>query len=271
MSTTTSGPDPRPLLVPPPVVELRGQIAPDVAPYARGVVTRVLESLGRPVTGVRVHVVRHPDPARERPVTASVHVDGGRTHVHAHVTADHPREALDLLADRLRRRVLNTRREPRRSSIRGGGEAPSPSIVRRDVVEAVPVPVVEAAAILVDLEQDVHLFLDRVTGVPAVVYRAGPTGLRAAFPDGPGGAVLPAGVTCSPGPARRLSVEQAAEHLALSGLPFLFFVDPRGDARLLHRDTGGAAVLLDIEPPWRGTDRPVGPGPSEHQVRAPEH
>lgn len=262
---TTLG-DAHPTLVPPPVVELRGQIGPDLAPYAQEVVAHVLASLGRPVLGTKLRVVRHADPARARPVTASVLVDLGHGHVHAHVTAAHPREAVDLLADRLRRRVLDARRGRPRPGPRPAAPHPA-AIVRRDVVQAAPVPVAEAAAILVDLDQVVHLFLDRATGAPAVVYRGGPTGLRVAFRDGPEHAEVPADLTCSAAPARRLSVEHAVEHLALSGLPFLFFVDPDADGRLLHHGEGGA-VLVDVV---AGTDRPAESGPTEPGAGAPQH
>jgi hypothetical protein len=263
---TTIG-DPRPSLVPPPVVELRGQIGADLAPYAQGLVRHVLAALGRPVLGARIRVVRHADPARERPVSASVLVDLGHGHVHAHVTAQHPREAVDLLADRLRRQVREARRGRPRSTPRPAALQHPASIVRRDLVQAVPVPVAEAAAILVDLDQDVHLFFERATGAPAVVYRGGPTGLRVAFRDGPEHADVPAALSCSAGPARRLSVEHAVEHLALSGLPFLFFVDPHGDGRLLHHAEGGA-VLVDVT---AGTDRPAGSGPTEREAGDPQH
>jgi len=254
--TTTPGPHVHPTLVPPPVIEVRGQIGDDLAPYARDVVTHVLEALGRPVRGVRVSVVRHPDPARARPVTASVLVDGGAGHVHAHVTAGHPREAVDLLADRLRRRVQDARRDHGRPGPRGPASRPA-RVVRHDVVHAVPIPVEEAAAILDDLDEDVHLFLDRRTGLPAVVYRSGSTGVRVAFRDGPERTEVPEHVTCSEVPARRLSVEHAVDHLALSGLPFLFFVDPPGDGRLLHREASGDVVLVDVASaaPISTTDR----------------
>lgn len=265
--TTTPGSPARPVLVPPPVVEVRGRIAPDLAPYARGVVTHVLEALGRPAHAARVRVVRHADPARERPVTASVLVELDTGHVHAHVTAAHPREAVDLLADRLRRRV----RDSHRTRPRGAARSPArpARVTRHDQVHAVPIAVTEAAAILVDLDEDVHLFLEHDTGQPAVVYRAGPTGLRVAFRDGAAAAVVPGHVTRSDEPARRLPVEHALDHLALAGLPFLFFTDPAGDGRLLHRD-GDGVVLVDVVP-GAGTDRPAEPGPTDHEVGAAEH
>lgn len=264
--TTTTGSPPS---VPAPVVELRGEFGDDLPAYARDVVTHVLEVLARRVHGARLRIIRHPDPARERPVTASVLVvlDHGR--VHAHVTAERPREAVDLLADRLRRRVVDTRRRRapklRHPSARDAAH-PAAAIVRHDVVHAVPIDVGEAAAILVDLDQDVHLFLERDTGAPAVVYRGGPTGLRAAFAGATPEVELPGDVTVSGVPARRLSVELAADHLALSGLPFLFFADPDGVGRLLHHDEDGRTVLVDVTDAGPGTVRPARSGPSDRRI-----
>ena len=50
-------------------------------------------------------IVRHDSPARERPVLSSAHVDVAGRRLHAHVVAAEPREAVDLLVDRLRRQV----------------------------------------------------------------------------------------------------------------------------------------------------------------------
>ncbi len=112
----------------------------------------------------------------------------------------------------------------------------------------------EAAAIVTDLEQDVHRFLERTSRAPAVVYRACPTGLRVAFRDGPTGGAGPDGLTRSPGRHDVCSVEHATEHLVLSGLRFLFFVDPDGDARLLHRDEADGVVLVDVADATARTD-----------------
>jgi ribosome-associated translation inhibitor RaiA len=81
---------------------------------------------GRPVDPVReaataaraplhahVRVVRHADPARERPVTAPASVQLAGTPVHVHVEAANPREAADLLVDRLDRRIARRSRTRR--------------------------------------------------------------------------------------------------------------------------------------------------------------
>ncbi|MBW0099145.1 hypothetical protein I4I73_24430 [Pseudonocardia sp. KRD-184] len=63
---------------------------------------------------VHVRVVRHADPARERPVSARGLVDLAGRPLYAHVDATTPREAVDLLLDRLDRRIAGTVRGHRR-------------------------------------------------------------------------------------------------------------------------------------------------------------
>ena len=87
------------------VVELRGGIADDLVDYTRLKVGAVLARTGRPVHRSRVRVIRHSDPARERPVEAQAHVDLGGRPVVVHVDATKPREAVDLLVDRLAHRL----------------------------------------------------------------------------------------------------------------------------------------------------------------------
>ena len=92
-------------LVPEAVVELRGEIAPDLADYARQKVAGVLRHTGRPVLHVHIQVERYRDPARERPVTAQANVDLDGTPVSVHVEATKPREAVDRLVERLARDI----------------------------------------------------------------------------------------------------------------------------------------------------------------------
>jgi ribosome-associated translation inhibitor RaiA len=95
------------------VVELGGRIADDLVDYLRDRISTVLGHTGRPALHAHVRVVRHEDPARERPVTAraSVQLAGATVHVHADATT--PREAADLLLDRLDQRIARIKRTRR--------------------------------------------------------------------------------------------------------------------------------------------------------------
>jgi ribosome-associated translation inhibitor RaiA len=234
------------------VIELRGAIAPDLAEYARDKVLLALEHGVDPVGPARIRVVRHDDPARERPVVARAHVDLAGRRLHAHVVAEKPREAVDLLVDRLRRQVSDAharRRLRRPDTPMSHPHEVDPVIARHDVVQAVPTSVDDGVAIMEDRGDAFHLFVERTTGRHAVVYRGGPTGRRLALDDGTATAVPgAAGTTTSARPARIVGPERAAEHLRLAGLPFVFFHDPdAARARVVHLDERGRVVLVDVE------------------------
>lgn len=243
--------------VPPPVVEFHGAIAGDLAEYAREKVLQALEHGVHPIGPARLRVVRHDDPARDRPVVASAHVDLAGRRLHVHVVAAEPREAVDLLVDRLRRQVddVHARRQPRHDGAPAGGREAEPTIARHDLVQAVPTSVSDALAIMDAREEAFHLFVERTTGRRAVVYRGGPTGQRLAVDDGSAPDLGETGetretgeTTTSPHPARASTPEHAVEHLRLAALPFLFFHDPAaGRARLVHLDGRGRGVLVDVD------------------------
>ncbi|MGW4066388.1 sigma 54 modulation/S30EA ribosomal C-terminal domain-containing protein [Nocardia grenadensis] len=125
-----------------------------------------------------------------------------------------------------------------------------------ELVRRKPVPVVRchpstAAAVMDAMDYDTHLFVDADTGEDAIVYRAGPSGLRLAHchsvhpPPAPSGAWA---CTVNPRPAPPLTEAGAVARLCKYGLPFLFYTDPgTGRGRLLYRryDTDLALVLPD--------------------------
>ena len=240
--------------IPDTVVELRGNIADDLVEYTRMKVGAALARTGRPVHRSRVRVTRHADPARERPVVAQAHVDLDGRPVHVEVEATTPRESVDLLVDTLAHRL--ERAVPERHhkhGTRGGTEAATPDdpqIVRHRTPSARPCSVAEAVAELDDLGLEFHLFVEASLGVDAVVHRDGVTGVRLTLVDGRADLVDGAGgVTASSVPAPVLSVPEAVEHLRLTGLTFLFFVDAglgRG-CLLHHRRDGGYGLVEPID------------------------
>jgi ribosome-associated translation inhibitor RaiA len=72
---------------------------------AEQMVRRVLEVVHEPVLHAEVKLGVAPDPAVERPATASATLDVNGHPVRAHVAAHSLRAAIDLLEDRLRRRL----------------------------------------------------------------------------------------------------------------------------------------------------------------------
>ena len=263
MRRTQQRPDP-----PETVVELRGGVADDLVEYARWKIGHVLTHTGRPVRHARVRVIRRGDPARERPVVAQVNVDLDGRAIRAQLEASTPREAVDLLADRLAHRLTRVGRgwESRRGRMFEGephewrhdfpqtprrSYYPRPPderrVVRHKTISPLPCTVDEAVAEMDDLDHDFHLFVEAGRDIDSLVYRAGPTGLRLAQVDGRANEVVPGGapVTVSTVRAPLLDTAEAVERLRLTGLPFLFYLD--GDhARgyvLYHRYDGHYGLI----------------------------
>lgn len=235
--------------VPVAVVELRGGIAPDLADYAREKMAVVLGHTGRAVLRARVRVLRHHDPARERSVVATADVDLDGRPVRVHVAATQPREAVDLLVERLDHRlerVIRHAHRPRPEAARGPVAPGDPEIVRHRSLSATCCSVQDAAAEMDDLGYDFHLFTDVVSGQDAVVYRAGPTGLRLALADGDTTGPYGPEVTVSTQAAPVLDTDEAVARLELTGWPFVFYLDAdHGRAAVLHHRHDGRYGLVD--------------------------
>ncbi len=86
-------------------VQLNGRIAGDLVGYAEDKIRVALRRTSIPVLRTAIVVTRHPDPARNRPVTAHVNVDLNGRPVRMYTDAGSPREAVDMLADGLRSRI----------------------------------------------------------------------------------------------------------------------------------------------------------------------
>jgi hypothetical protein len=100
------------------------------------------------------------------------------------------------------------------------------------------------------MDYDVHLFTDAETGEDAVVYRAGPSGLRLArqrhmHPPESHGHIHPSPLIVNPHPTPTLSETAAVCRLRSHEMPFLFFTDAttrRG--RLLYPRYDGDLTLI---------------------------
>jgi len=227
-------------------VVLRGDLPADVADYARDRIPELADELEVPILFTRVRLTRETNPAFDRPVRAQANlVFKGRV-VRAVVAGRSGREAVDLLYDRLRGRLV--RSDPDWESRRGSRPSteanewrhiseptgrpshfPRPveerEVIRHKSFAPRRISPDEAAFEMDQLDYDFHLFTDEETARDAIVYRSGPTGYRMArVSTGP----APSGqtpITLSPHPAAKLSFDDARQRLELSGLPFVFFVD----------------------------------------------
>lgn len=230
---------------------------PAAAEYARSKIGELTRYASRPVLHARVRLTRHRDPAVQRPVVAQANLDVDGRPVRAQVQADTAREAVDLLAARLRRRLERAAEhwEARRGELPAGTAEwrhesepvhrpnyfPRPAdqrrVIRRKSFTMAPCTLDEAAREMELLDYDFHLFTEKGTGIASVLYRAGPTGYRLALAapalaDQVSRHALP--VTISQQSLPCLTEEGAANRLSVLGLPFLFFI---------HADYGCASVL----------------------------
>jgi ribosome-associated translation inhibitor RaiA len=220
------------------------------------------------VLHVRVRITHHEDPAVAKPVVAQADVDVNGRVVPARATGTTGLEAVDLLHDRLRRRLERDRSrsgghwEDRRGahpSAEAGGwrhpEHPATPLPEPET-ERVVVPYRSVTPLLCGLDEavfdmeamgyDFHLFTEEGSGQDSVVY-TDPDGLRLAQveprPDEMEPHLTPVSVSGQPAPV--LGITEAIDQLRLWDRPFLFFLDAeRGRGALLHHRHDGHYGLV---------------------------
>lgn len=229
-------------------VQIVGDDTPEIAEYAE---RRLREAFGDsrlPILHARIRVTRHGDPARARPVAAQANLDVNGRPLRAQYRARTAHEAVDLLGDRLRRRLRDLLRRPGDAAAIGTWRAPAEEveeagptpllpaeqreIVRRKTVTPLRQNLDEAAEFMQDMGYGFHLFTESSTGQDSVLYRSGATGYRLAQLDPQPDVVQPhrtEPVTVSDQPAPRLTVREAVERMAVWTQPFLYFHDSEND------------------------------------------
>jgi ribosome-associated translation inhibitor RaiA len=252
---------------PPVQVQVIGDNTPEIAEYAD---RRIREAFGDsrlPILHARVRVTRHTNPARARPVVAQANLDVNGRLVRAQYRAQTAYEAIDLLHDRLRRRLHDLLQRPGDPAAMGTWRAPAedtgvgdgtPSlpparreIVRHKTVTPLRQSVTEAAEFMDDMSYDFHLFTESDSGQDSVLYRS-TTGYRLAQLDPPPqpSATQSGTVTVSDQPASRMSVPEAVERMNVWTQPFLFFRNSENDrGALLYLRHDGHYGLITPETP----------------------
>jgi ribosome-associated translation inhibitor RaiA len=251
-----------------PVVTVSGDVTDEVSEHARRTIGGLARYTRRPMQQARVRLTTLANPAVERPVLAQGNLAVNGRIVRAQVTAHSPREAVDLLQDRLRQGLLRLDRhwEARRGSMPVGGEHqwrrgqepthrppyyPRPPEERQVVRHKTYGPSIatpdEAVQDMELLDYDFYLFTDSESGQDTVIYRSGPSGYRLAglTPPAPYWPAPAVPLTTSDHPAPRLDVDGAIERLNLTGLPFLFYADATtGRGHVLYRRYDGHYGLI---------------------------
>ena len=86
-------------------VDFRGSMSEKVKQYATEKLTRLERYTPRPILHAKVEIHEEGNPAIATPITAKASMDVNGTVLHASVAAKTHEEAIDLLADRLRRQI----------------------------------------------------------------------------------------------------------------------------------------------------------------------
>lgn len=235
------------------VVVSRGGIAATEADRLRGAIGRLLALRG--ITGgARVRVTG--GNCGRGPMVVQVNLQVGDTPARVQAVTQDRHDAQSAIA-RLDRQIgrLSAPWRPRpwpertRRALAGVGDG---VITRRKEYELLRGTPAQAVAVMDAMDYDVHLFTDSETGEDAVVYRAGPSGLRLArqrrmCPPASSLTTSSARVPLivNPHPTPTLAEAAAADRMREQGPAFLFFTDAdTGRGRLLYRRYDGDLGLI---------------------------
>jgi hypothetical protein len=239
-------------------VVTKGRVDAEAVDYARQKIDKTLRHGATPARRAVIHLTHEPDPARERPFIAEATIDRDGEAIRAHVGGDAMLEAIDLLDDRLRRRIDESESRKRALIMRHRDDGPGEwrhgsvpaerprhfvrpvddrEIIRHKSFTVAQQTIDEAVFDLETLDHDFFLFRDERTGADAVVWRLDG---HYALIESDGSAPAPdtvADVEVRPIAVPTISVEAAEEILDGEDVSFVFFI---------NEDTGRGNVVY-----WR--------------------
>jgi len=249
-------------------VSTRGPVGTAEKRYAEEKVARVGKLAPRPVLFARVILREEANPSLVRRSVAEANLDVSGRVVRAQVAAAHMREAVDLLEERLRRRLeeLSEHVEARRQETgiaepgewrRGDLPTARPEYYPRPVEERELVVLKtladgaqtpdEAAFDMRLLDYDFYLFTNALTGEDNLLYRlpGEALGWAQATPSADGADRYAVALSAEATPPSTMPVAQAVERLDVSGEPFVFFLDAEsGRGNVLYRRYDGHYGLI---------------------------
>ncbi|MCU0270930.1 MAG: ribosome-associated translation inhibitor RaiA [Acidimicrobiales bacterium] len=249
-------------------VTAQGEVPAAARQYATDKIAQLSRYAGQPILFAEVKLRTEQNPAHERPAQAEATLDVNGDPVRAHVAAHDLNEAIDLLEERLRRRLKrhhDHRADKLHRSATGNSNqwrhgdqranrppyAERPvderSIIRHKTFALEPISIDEAAFDLEMLGHDFYLFTELSTGVDGVLAHteAG----RLAWIPARGSATLPANVAAPVDVAgnlpAELSLDDAMERLEVAGERFVFFVNAEtGRGNVVYRRFDGHYGLI---------------------------
>lgn len=243
---------------------VRGDIPADAVEYGSEKLAGALRVVPGRTLGATLVFDRIENPSVARPFVVEASVDVGGMPVRAQVAASTAREAVDLLVERLRRRLdrIEDRMEARHRWLsvdngewrRGAPRAARPEyfprppeerrVVRRKSFAVAPMTVDEAAFDMDLLDHAFYLFVDERTGRDVVVHRVdGGYGLIGGRADSVAGATVPVHVEPDP---PTLDEAAALERLDAGNEDFVFFIDAAtGRGRVVYRRYDGDYGVIE--------------------------
>jgi len=230
-------------------LHVRGQISDEEVGHAQAMLTAVL--IRHKITDrVRVRLAGAPCPGGPALIQANLRVFGAAARIQ--VPGHSPAEAIATAAARLDRQIrrLTTAWEPwvwpdpERRALGLPGEGAIARLKTYRLHLGMPC---QAVAVMNAMDYDAYLYTDAETGEDAVVYRAGPTGVRLARQHTMRPPSMPSTLPLTINPRKILTIRpgQAAQRLADHFLPHLFFTDTAtGRGNLLYRRYDGELGLI---------------------------
>ena len=240
-------------------VSTRGAISDAQRDLARDKVARLVRLCREPVRLAQVRLIIEAGPGRDRPAEVEAVLDIDGKVARAHVAAGTITEAVDLVVDRLRRRIerledrrhrLPERRAAAHEARSRHAEIPTQrpeystrsieerEVVRRKSFALAPLSIDEAAFDLDALAHDFYLFREQQT-MRDCVLSYGADGLELVHPDDvtPDVSGLTVPVRLRPVAAIELTETDARERLDVGHEPFVFFLaNGRGNVMYARRD-----------------------------------
>jgi len=248
-------------------VSTRGAISDAQRDQARDKIARLVRLCREPVRVAQVRLVVEAAPGRDRPADVEAVLDIDGKVARAHVAAGTIAEAIDLVVDRLRRRIerledrrhrLPERRAATNEARSRHAELPvqrpeysarsvdEREVVRRKSFALEPLSLDEAAFDLDALAHDFYLFQEQTT-MRDCVLSYGADGLELAHPDdvSPDVSAIAVPVRLRPVAAIELTESEARERLDVAHEPFVFFLSSAGRGNVMYVRRDGHYGLIE--------------------------
>jgi hypothetical protein len=239
-------------------IRVEHQMSSAIAGYAHRQIRRALAHAPEPVLCTQLRLTAHYDSAVTNPIVAQANITMSKP-IRVQVAATTARDAIDVLAARLRTRLRHMTQRPaalwrhcdaRPEMLLYMRPVRQRTIVRNKVFEPTPQTCSEAATHVAMMDYSFHLFIEPDAVGESLLYRCGDNGYRLARIESAPGTRGALPVTIDPAPTPALDIENAIARLELSGSPFLFFRNRALDRGcvLYHRYDGHYGL---IAPPPR--------------------